>query len=63
MATSIGTDKNVFVRENNIAVLPAAAFAAVIPGATLREVPAAGHFLPEEAPEQLAKILASHLAP
>lgn len=41
----------------------AAAFAAAIPGATLHEVPAAGHFLPEEAPEQLAKILASHLAP
>lgn len=41
----------------------AAAFAATIPGATLHEVPAAGHFLPEEAPEQLAKILATHLAP
>lgn len=40
----------------------AAAFAASIPGATLHEVPAAGHFIPEEHPEQLAVLLASHLA-
>jgi pimeloyl-ACP methyl ester carboxylesterase len=39
----------------------AAAFATALPGATLHEVTAAGHFLPEEAPEQLARLIAMHL--
>lgn len=50
-------------RDSSLDRRTAAAFAATIPGATLHEVPSAGHFLPEEAPEQLAKILATHLAP
>ncbi len=36
-------------------------FANRLPTATLHEIPAAGHFVPEEAPEQLAAVLASYL--
>ncbi len=41
----------------------AAAFAGGLPTATLHHVAGAGHLLPEEAPEQLARILASFLFP
>jgi pimeloyl-ACP methyl ester carboxylesterase len=40
----------------------AAAFARMLPAATLDTIPAAGHFLPEDAPERLATHLATFLA-